>query len=398
VAEVQFDGVTKVYAGGVRAVDDLSLTIADGEFLVLVGPSGCGKTTALRLLAGLEQATAGCVRIGGAAVDDVAPKDRDVAMVFQNYALYPHMKVYRNIAFGLLLRADAGWFAQALRYLFNRAAFRTTVDAVREIRSKVEQAADLLGIRGLLDRRPQALSGGQRQRVALGRAIVRSPRVFLFDEPLSNLDARLRVEMRAELKRLHRRLQTTTVHVTHDQAEAMILGDRVAVMRDGRIQQCGRPMDVYHRPATRFVAAFVGTPTMNLLPGRLIRRASGVWFERGATCLRFPDEMASRLADGAHEEVTLGFRSEAVSAAAESSPGENVLEATVTVVEPLGDRTDVVMETAEGERIVWRSDAPGSVGEGQQLAVRVDLNRAHVFGSGEDGVNLTLDRARAAAQ
>ncbi len=392
MAEVQLDRVTKVYAGGVRAVDDLSLTIADGEFLVLVGPSGCGKTTTLRLLAGLEQATSGSVRIGGAAVDDVAPKDRDVAMVFQNYALYPHMTVYRNMAFGLLLRADAGWFAQALRYLFDRAAYRAAVDADREIRGKVEQAADLLGIRGLLDRRPQALSGGQRQRVALGRAIVRSPRVFLFDEPLSNLDARLRVEMRAELKRLHRRLQTTTVHVTHDQAEAMILGDRVAVMKDGRIQQCGRPMDVYHRPANRFVAAFIGTPTMNLLPGRLMCRAGGVWFERGETRLRLPDEMASRFADGVHEQVTLGFRPEAVCrvAAAETDPGENVLETTVTVVEPLGDRTDVVMETAEGDRIVWRGDAPGSVCEGRRLAVRVDMDRAHVFGSGEDGVNLTL--------
>jgi len=247
MAQVQLDNVTKVYPGGIEAVKSMSLTVQEAEFIVLVGPSGCGKSTTLRMIAGLEEITDGTISIAGRIVNDVPPKDRDIAMVFQNYALYPHMTVFKNMAFGLKLRRIPK----------------------EEIRQRVSHAAGILGIEELLDRKPSALSGGQRQRVAVGRAIVRDPKAFLFDEPLSNLDAKLRVETRAELKGLHRRLQTTTVYVTHDQEEAMTLGDRIVVMYEGVVHQCDPPLEVYERPVNRFVAGFVGTPPMNFLDGRL---------------------------------------------------------------------------------------------------------------------------------
>src|ERR1700691_1793442 len=243
MAEINFDGVTKIFGDDIRAVDDLSLHVADGEFMVLVGPSGCGKTTALRMLAGLEDITSGLLSIGGHVVKNVLPKDRDVAMVFQNYALYPHMTVAENMGFALKIRGQSK----------------------AEVAKKVGEAAAILRLTEYLDRRPKALSGGQRQRVAMGRAIVRSPQAFLMDEPLSNLDAKLRVEMRLEIARIQRLLGVATVYVTHDQVEAMTMGDRVAVMRDGRLQQVDAPQDLYDRPANEFVAGFMGSPPMNLL-------------------------------------------------------------------------------------------------------------------------------------
>src|SRR5271163_471403 len=258
MAEVALRNVIKRY-DDVEAVRSISLDIPDNEFVVLVGPSGCGKSTTLRMIAGLEEVTAGDIYIGGAVVNDLPPKDRDIAMVFQNYALYPHMTAFENMAFGLKLR-------------------NTSREVIRQ---KVASAAKILGIEHLLDRKPKTLSGGQRQRVAVGRAIVREPKCFLFDEPLSNLDAKLRVEMRAEIKRIHMSLKATTVYVTHDQEEAMTLGDRVVVMKDGIIQQCGAPLEVYHRPANRFVAGFVGMPPMNFFEGTLLAEGGDLWFYEG---------------------------------------------------------------------------------------------------------------------
>ena len=253
MARVELKELCKVYSGNVPAVKDANLVVNDKEFVVLVGPSGCGKSTTLRMIAGLEEITSGAIRIGDILVNDVPPKNRDIAMVFQNYALYPHMTVYKNMAFGLILR----------KY------------PKKEIERRVHEAAEILGITELLDRRPKALSGGQRQRVAVGRAIVRQPKVFLFDEPLSNLDAKLRVQMRAEISKLHTRLQSTMIYVTHDQVEAMTMGDRIVVMLDGVIQQVAPPLELYHHPVNRFVAGFIGSPPMNMIEGKLISDNGG---------------------------------------------------------------------------------------------------------------------------
>src|SRR5215204_2712827 len=254
MAQVVLTGINKFYDGGVHAVRDVNLDVRDREFMVFVGPSGCGKTTTLRMIAGLEEISSGDIRIGAQRVNDLAPMDRDIAMVFQNYALYPHMSVFDNMAFGLKMRK------------FERG----------EIRTRVQDAAEILGIQELLKRKPRQLSGGQRQRVALGRAIVRHPQVFLFDEPLSNLDAKLRVQMRVELKKLHQRLGTTAIYVTHDQVEAMTLGDRVVVMKDGLVQQVGSPLELYNQPANRFVAGFLGSPAMNFATVTVGQEANGV--------------------------------------------------------------------------------------------------------------------------
>ncbi len=294
MAQVTLENVHKVYPGGRAAVKAVSLAVADGEFLVLVGPSGCGKSTILRMIAGLEAVTEGVVRIGGRVVNDVAPKDRDIAMVFQSYALYPHMSVYDNVAFGLRLRG------------VKRA----------ELDRRVRAAAAVLGIESLLDRRPGQLSGGQRQRVALGRALVREPAVFLLDEPLSNLDARMRLQMRVELGRLHRALRTTMVYVTHDQLEAMTLGDRIVVLNDGAVQQVGTPQQVYARPANRFVAGFIGSPAMNLVEGRLV--AGGRFVCQGFSLPLPPPEdgpLRAALGGSADIPLTLGVRAEDVSLA-----------------------------------------------------------------------------------
>jgi len=302
VARVVFDEVTKVYPGRVVAVEGLTLEVADGEFLILVGPSGCGKSTALRMVAGLEKISSGTIAIGDHVVNEVPPKDRDIAMVFQNYALYPHMTVERNLGFGLRRR-------------------RTPRD---EVRRRVDEIGRMLGLENLLGRRPGQLSGGQRQRVAMGRALVREPEVFLLDEPLSNLDAKLRVEMRAELKRLQGRLGVTTIYVTHDQVEAMTLGERIAVLSDGVLQQVGSPQDVYDRPANVFVAGFIGSPPMNLLRGT----AAGGRIAAGD--LELED---AGVPDG---DVLVGIRPEALRPVGEVHPGPG-FEVRVDVVEPLGD-------------------------------------------------------------
>src|SRR5438477_1136753 len=287
MAGVTFDRVGKKY-GDVEALSDLTIHITDQEFLVLVGPSGCGKSTALRLIAGLEELSAGDVYIGDRRVNDLPPKDRDIAMVFQSYALYPHMSVYDNMAFGLKLRGRP----------------RTEIDR------RVKEAAALLGIQELLARKPKQLSGGQRQRVALGRAIVREPQVFLMDEPLSNLDAKLRVETRAGLLKLHQRLQTTTVYVTHDQTEAMTMGHRIAVLKDGVLQQLDTPQTLYDKPANLFVAGFIGSPAMNFFPGQLVTEGQDLWVQTSGLKLKLPDAMRTRLSSQTGREIVFGVRPE----------------------------------------------------------------------------------------
>jgi multiple sugar transport system ATP-binding protein len=311
MAEIVLDHLSKAYAGGVLAVDDVSLRIGDGEFLVLVGPSGCGKSTLLRLVAGLEEASQGTIAIGGTDVTTLAPRRRDIAMVFQSYALYPHMSVRQNIAYGLKVR-------------------RTPKD---EAKRRVDEVAALLGLEALLDRRPAQLSGGQRQRVAMGRAIVREPKAFLMDEPLSNLDAKLRVGMRASLSQLHQRLGVTTVYVTHDQTEAMTLGQRVAVLDEGRVLQCDTPQRLYDRPANVFVAAFIGTPAMNLVEASI----EGDELVFGGFRVRLDGR---RRPKGAPAKVILGIRPEAFEETG-SAPGSSTVHVTPAVVEELGSEAHV---------------------------------------------------------
>jgi multiple sugar transport system ATP-binding protein len=387
MAVVTLQEVCKVYPGGVKAVDRVSLCVKDSEFVVLVGPSGCGKSTTLRMVAGLEEISSGTIAIDERVVNDVPPKDRDIAMVFQNYALYPYMSVYENMAFSLKLRRR------------ELGLSRSAIDA------KVREAAAALGLTELLERKPRALSGGQRQRVAVGRAIVRSPKAFLFDEPLSNLDAKLRLEMRGELKRLHRCLGTTTLYVTHDQEEAMTLGDRMVVMKDGLVQQCGPPLEVYDRPVNRFVAGFVGSPPMNFLSGTLRRDGDGWYFDEGAGRVRLPADLADRAAGFRDREVVLGVRPEglrltAADAGSVSPPAGNGawLPGRVAVTEPLGQNMDVVFSTGRHERLVARVDARCGIREGQALRIDVDSRAAHLFEAGESGVNLTASDGGAAAR
>jgi multiple sugar transport system ATP-binding protein len=316
----------------VHAVKDVNLTIRDKEFMVFVGPSGCGKTTTLRMVAGLEEITSGEISIGDRVVNDLPPKDRDIAMVFQNYALYPHMSVYDNMAFGLKMRK----FAKA------------------EIQKRVQDAAEILGIQELLKRKPRQLSGGQRQRVAVGRAIVRHPQVFLFDEPLSNLDAKLRVQMRVELKRLHERLETTAIYVTHDQVEAMTLGSRVVVMRDGWVQQVGEPMEIYSRPQNRFVAGFIGSPAMNFIP-TTISEQNGILFADASSGLKMkvPAARAARMGAYKSQTVTLGIRPEDLRVVGGTELADYAFDAVVDVVEPLG--SEILLDvTLAGQSVVAR--------------------------------------------
>ena len=319
MAEIRFSGLTKVFEGGTVAVDQLDLEIADGELMVVVGPSGSGKTTVLRMTAGLEEITSGEVRIGADVVNDVLPKDRNIAMVFQNYALYPHMTVFANMAFGLKLHG------------YDKA----------EIKQRVEQTAQMLGVADLMGRKPAQLSGGQRQRIAMGRAIVREPAAFLMDEPLSNLDAKLRVEMRSYIALLHQKLGTTTVYVTHDQTEAMTLGDRVAVMRAGRLEQVDAPATLYAKPANLFVAGFMGSPAMNMVHSRLVEADGAVFAELGPTRLRLPltpGEGRSPLAPYVGKPVILGIRPEDIEDAAFAPPsdGEANLDVRVSLAEAMG--------------------------------------------------------------
>jgi len=316
MAQVILRNLSKKY-DEVQAVRDVNLTIRDKEFVVLVGPSGCGKTTTLRMVAGLETITGGEVLIGDRVVNDLAPMDRDIAMVFQNYALYPHMSVYDNMAFGLKMRK----FARA------------------DIAKRVQDAAEILGIQDYLHRKPRQLSGGQRQRVALGRAIVRHPQVFLFDEPLSNLDAKLRVQMRVELKKLHVRLGTTAVYVTHDQVEAMTLGDRGVVMRDGVVQQVGEPLELYNRPANRFVAGFIGSPAMNFISVTAGDDHGAIWLANAGLRIKAPAAYTDRLRDQLGRELTLGVRPEDLRLASGADSDGMSFDSVIEVIEQLGSET-----------------------------------------------------------
>lgn len=349
MAEVILEHVTKRF-GDVVAVNDVNLTIKDGSFTVLLGPSGCGKTTTLRLIAGLEEVTEGRILIGGRDVTHLEPKDRNVAMVFQNYALYPHLKVYDNIAFGL------------------KAAKRPR----SEIDRKVREAARLLGIEDLLNRKPRQLSGGQQQRVAIGRAIVRNPNVFLFDEPLSNLDAKLRIQMRTELLRLHRRLKTTTIYVTHDQEEAMTLGDTVVVMKEGEVMQIGTPWEIYNRPHNIFVAGFIGSPEMNFFRGI---------YRHGIFTLKCGAELELGLSEVPDGEVVLGIRPDDVHLASHGPPAHtNALRAVVDVVEFLGSRAIVSISMGEDRlRMVVPDALVGSLEEGKECRVVFDKRKLHLF-------------------
>ncbi|WP_026677167.1 ABC transporter ATP-binding protein [Fictibacillus gelatini] len=356
MAEIKLKNIVKRYDNKVTAVHDFNLDIEDKEFIVFVGPSGCGKSTTLRMIAGLEDITEGDLIIGDRVVNDVAPKDRDIAMVFQNYALYPHMNVYDNMAFGLKLRK-----------------FKKD-----EIDRRVKEAARILGLEQYLDRKPKALSGGQRQRVALGRAIVRDAKVFLMDEPLSNLDAKLRGQMRTEIAKLHQRLQTTTIYVTHDQTEAMTMATRIVVMKDGRIQQVGTPKEVYDTPENVFVAGFIGSPAMNFLHGKL---ADG-FIVIDQVKIAVPEGKMKVLRDQGYlnKEVILGIRPEDVHDEPlfiESSPGTKV-NATIDVAELMGAET-YLYSTLGGQEFIARVDSRSDIQNGQSLTLAFDMNKAHFF-------------------
>ncbi len=358
MASVRLEHVTKRFRD-VVAINDLTLEVKDKEFLVLVGPSGCGKTTALRLIAGLEEVTEGRIYIGDRCVNDVSPKDRDIAMVFQNYALYPHMTVFDNMAFGLKLRRVPK----------------------EEIRRRVEEVAAMLDLQGLMDRKPKQLSGGQRQRVALGRAIVREPKVFLMDEPLSNLDAKLRVATRAELIRLHRRLGVTTIYVTHDQVEAMTMGQRIAVLNEGVMQQCDTPMNLYNKPANLFVASFIGSPSMNLLPATIEERNGKLWVSACGMELALTEEQSAAVRDYVGREVIFGVRPEDIYDRRLSLIPErdgNVVCLNVDVIEPMGDRS-IVYATAGDKTVLASVSAESSVREGERFEFLVDMAKCHVF-------------------
>jgi len=357
MAEVSLRKVVKEYEGGVQAVKGIDLEIGDHEFVVLVGPSGCGKSTTLRMIAGLEDISGGEVWIGGDVVNDVPPRDRDIAMVFQNYALYPHMSVFENMAFGLKLR-------------------KFPKD---EIQRRVSDAARMLDITPLLDRKPKALSGGQRQRVAMGRAIVRNPKVFLFDEPLSNLDAKLRVQMRTEIKKVHQLVPTTTVYVTHDQVEAMTLADRVVVMNQGIIEQVGAPQELYHNPATRFVAGFIGSPAMNFLPVSVIDDGGLKVQLANGTKLAVPPQKVDRYGPHKGKKMTLGIRPEHLTEVrSNEKAGVQHMVAPVDVVEPMGMET-LVHFFIDGVAVCARVDPLTPARPNENLELSADMNNMHLI-------------------
>ncbi len=358
MAKVLLDDITKIYDNEFEAVSKIGLTAKDKEFIVLVGPSGCGKTTTLRMIAGLEDITEGKISIGEKIVNNVLPKDRDIAMVFQNYALYPHMSVYDNMAFGLKLRKTPK----------------------EEIDQRVQQAASLLGIEKLLERKPKQLSGGQRQRVALGRCIVRQPKVFLFDEPLSNLDAKLRVQMRAEIIKLHNKLKTTIIYVTHDQVEAMTMGDRIVVIDEGRLQQYDTPVEIYNNPTNKFVAGFIGSPSINFFDGKLIKSDGNVLFADNNFKVEVPDEFMDDLKDYIDKDLTMGIRPEDVYHKPYSSSADYPADfvAKVEVVEPLGSEFQVnflIGETTFRGRLEPKEEPI----MGEDMDVVINMKKAHFF-------------------
>ena len=358
MAQVNLKNLNKIYTGGIIAVKDLNLDIKDKEFIVLVGPSGCGKTSTLRMIAGLEDISSGEIILDGKKINDIQPKDRDIAMVFQNYALYPHMTVYRNMAFGLMLRK------------FPKA----------EIDRRVKEAADILSIQNLLDRKPAALSGGQRQRVAVGRAIVRKPKAFLFDEPLSNLDAKMRVQMRTEISKLHIRLQSTMIYVTHDQVEAMTMGDRIVVMKDGQIQQVNDPIYIYNHPANKFVAGFIGSPPMNFIEGNIIKKEGMLYFKEDQFQVNVSEPMSQLIAPYADKRIIMGIRPEDIYDKlflGDVSP-ENTVKATVEVVEPMG--AELYLYLKKGKlSFVARVDTHQKAEVNQDLEIVLDMAKAHFF-------------------
>ena len=361
MASLSLRHIYKKYPGGVTAVSDFNLEVKDKEFIVFVGPSGCGKTTTLRMIAGLEEITEGELFIGDRLVNDVAPKDRQIAMVFQNYALYPHMSVFENMAFGLKLNKTPK----------------------EEIKRRVEEAARILDITHLLDRKPKALSGGQKQRVALGRAIVRNPKVFLLDEPLSNLDAKLRAAMRTELTKLHERVGTTFVYVTHDQVEAMTMATRIVVMKDGLIQQVDTPQNLYDSPCNIFVAGFIGTPQMNFINGKLVKKGEDVYFNFENVSVKLPADKANapELADYIGKEVILGVRPECLhdeQRYLEDMP-DSIITANVEVTELMGAEIYLYLNVGEETRLIARVSSRSTSRAGDTIKVAFDMSRLHIF-------------------
>lgn len=363
MAQVSLSNVSKCFPGNVWAIKDINLGIENKEFVVFVGPSGCGKSTTLRIIAGLEEASSGKVYIGNQLVNDVPPKDRNIAMVFQNYALYPHMSVYENMAFGLKLR----------KY------------PKVEIETRVKDAATILGIEQLLHRKPRELSGGQRQRVAVGRAIVRKPLVFLFDEPLSNLDAKMRVQMRTEIKKLHIRLQTTMIYVTHDQTEAMTMGDKIVVMKDGNIQQIADPINLYDKPVNKFVAGFIGTPPMNFVKGSVIKKDGKFYFNEGKFQVKIIDSMMKAVEPYLEKEIIFGIRPEDIydKLFVSEAPSENTIKATCEVIEPMGSEAYLYLNTGKNPLIakVGGHDKPAINSE---MDLVFDMSKIHFFDKDTD--------------
>ncbi|MDD3628013.1 MAG: sn-glycerol-3-phosphate ABC transporter ATP-binding protein UgpC [bacterium] len=358
MAQVTLTNVSKIYGNDIYAVKDFNLVIQDKEFIVIVGPSGCGKSTTLRMVAGLEDISLGEIKIGDKVVNDISPKDRDIAMVFQNYALYPHMTVYENMAFGLKLR-------------------KFPKD---EIDSRVKEAAKILEIEHLLERRPKELSGGQRQRVAVGRAIVRKPAVFLFDEPLSNLDAKLRVQMRAEIQKLHSTLQTTMIYVTHDQVEAMTMGDRIIVMKDGIIHQVDDPIHLYNNPVNKFVAGFIGSPSMNFIRGKIEKADKDYFFKYSSMKLKLPENFNENISKYADKDVLMGIRPEDIyDKVFITQPKEGtVFRAIVEVIEPMGNEIFLYLKIGELS-IIARVSPQTNVKINQEMELVVNISKTHVF-------------------
>lgn len=358
MAQVSLKNISKTFSGDIHAVDDVSLEVENKEFIVLVGPSGCGKSTTLRMIAGLEEVTKGKIFIGDKLVNDIRAKDRDIAMVFQNYALYPHMTVFENMSFGLRLRHYPK----------------------REINKRVYEASEILGIKRLLNRRPGELSGGERQRVAVGRAIVRKPAVFLFDEPLSNLDAKMRVQMRTEINKLHLRLQTTMIYVTHDQTEAMTMGDRIAVMKNGKIQQIADPITIYDKPVNKFVAGFIGFPPMNFMVGKIIKKDSRFYFNEGKFIVKLVEEMNSSIEKYLNREVVFGIRSEDIydKLFVSEAPPENIIRSICEVVEPMGSEVYLHLNTGK-HTFIARVGAYNRPEVNRDMDLVFDMSKVHFF-------------------
>ncbi|MCK5707117.1 MAG: sn-glycerol-3-phosphate ABC transporter ATP-binding protein UgpC [Candidatus Aureabacteria bacterium] len=358
MAKVVLENVSKIFGSDIKAVDNVNLEIKDREFLVLVGPSGCGKSTTLRMVAGLETITTGKIYISDLCVNDIHPKDRDIAMVFQSYALYPHMNVFDNMAFGLKLRNYPK----------------------EEINRRVQDAAEILGIKQLLERKPRQLSGGQRQRVAVGRAIVRKPKVFLFDEPLSNLDAKMRVQMRTEISKLHNRLKVTMIYVTHDQVEAMTMGDRIVVLKGGIIQQVADPMTLYEKPKNMFVAGFIGSPPINFINGMISKIEDDIFFNEKTFKVKVPDEMVEKLKPYVNKEVTMGVRPENIydKLFAPGASSTSTITATVEVIEPMGSGIYLYL-TAGEHNLVASVSAQERVNVNEEIEIVIDMTRSHFF-------------------